>query len=120
MKKSDIILIIGIIVVAATCLIFFNWKKEGGDQVVVFVGGQETNRYPLNKDKTVTIEGMGGENVLQIKDGAATLTEADCPDQLCVHQQDIKKDGEMIVCLPHQILIQIEAKEASKMDSVAN
>lgn len=123
MKKNDIILIGIILAIAAGVLYFVQRNKNAvePDYVVVSVAGEETARYPLNKDATYEIEAHEGEvNVLQIKDGVATMTEANCSDQICVYQADISKNGEMIVCLPHQVIVYIESSEESANDAVSN
>lgn len=123
MKKNDIILVVVILAIAAGLLFMVqkNKNKTEPDWVVVNIGSSEYGRYPLDKDATYTIEAHDGEeNVLEIKDGEAKMTEANCSDQICVYQKAISKNGEMIVCLPHQIIVTIEASEESANDSVSN
>ena len=59
-----------------------------------------TRRIPIQKDGKTT-------NLLVIKDGKADVTEADCPDKLCVHQKAISKTNETIVCLPNKVVVQV-------------
>lgn len=123
MKKNDIILIVVILAIAAGFFFVIEKKKNASepDWVVVSVGSTEYARYPLDKDATYEIEAHEGEvNILEIKDGVATMIEADCPDQICVNQKEISKQGEMIVCLPHQVIVEVEASEESTSDAVAN
>ena len=47
-------------------------------------------------------------NTLVINGGKASIVSADCPDKLCVHQQEISKAGESIICLPHKLVVRIE------------
>ncbi|MCI1986526.1 MAG: NusG domain II-containing protein [Lactobacillus sp.] len=37
------------------------------------------------------------------------ISEADCPDQVCVRKGKIAKPGQTIVCLPHKLLIEIKS-----------
>ena len=46
-------------------------------------------------------------NRLVIRDGSAWISEASCPDKLCVHQGKIRNEGEMIVCLPNRMIAKI-------------
>ena len=57
---------------------------------------------------------------MKIKDGEADMISADCPDKLCVHQKAISKDGESIICLPNQVVVEIESSESSEYDAVTN
>ena len=44
------------------------------------------------------------------------MTEADCPDKICVNTGKISKIGETIVCLPHRVVVEIQG-EVSQSDS---
>ena len=57
-------------------------------------------------------------NLLMISDGTAFVSDADCPDKLCVKQRAISRNGESIICLPHKLVIRIVAKEESRLDAV--
>ncbi len=122
MKRNDIILMIGIAIIAigAICFIFLN-KKEG-TKVIISVGGKVYKVLNIDEDQELEIDTKDSEykNILQIKDGYATMIEANCPDQICVHQKPISKEGESIVCLPHQTIVTIEGNESASLDSVAN
>lgn len=119
-RRNDLILV-GVVAVLAVA--YFLWKAlmpgEVGAEVVVKMYGQEYARLPLSKDAELDITNGLNHNYLVIKDGVATLTEASCPDGLCVHQPDISRNNEMIVCLPNQVLVMIENGEDSGLDGTA-
>ena len=58
------------------------------------------------------------ESYIQIKDGEASMIEADCPDQICVHEKAISADGESIICLPNKIVVEVESDKESELDAV--
>lgn len=121
MKKNDIKLIITVLVIAAGIFAFWQWKqnKSEPDWVVVTIEGNEYARYPLNQDATYTIEPhTGEENVLVIQDGNVEIKDANCSDRICIYQGKISKNGELIVCLPHGLIVQVESSEESVNDSV--
>ena len=41
-----------------------------------------------------------------IKNGLATMTDASCPDHLCMYQGSIGEKGGLIVCLPNKVVIE--------------
>ena len=43
----------------------------------------------------------------------AHVTDADCPDQVCIRMGKISKTGENIVCLPHKLVVQLEGDSAA-------
>lgn len=110
-RKQDVILILFFLVIAAAGLIWVNIGREGGQIVRVTVDGTVTGEYPLNRDDTVAIEGVGGSNTLVIEGGQADMTEADCPDKVCVDHAPISDVGESIICLPHKVVVEIIAGE---------
>lgn len=116
--KNDIILIAVLFAAAAAVLLTVYLTRSAGACAVVTVAGEEVGRYPLDEDTTVTI-GTDDYNVLQIKDGYADVTDANCPDELCVQESRIRYDGETIVCLPHRMVVEIVGGTSSGVDAVA-
>lgn len=120
--KRDIVLLV--ILFAVLILFFAGFKlmhQETGAEVVVQVNGVEFGRYPLDREAEIPITDSNGKetNLLVIKEGKADMTEADCPDLLCVHQKAISHQGETIVCLPNQVVVSIFGGEESQIDTVA-
>ena len=85
------------------------WTRLGtGAAVEVRVAGGEGQRYGLRQDADVEIRGInGGVNWLHIENGQAWVTEASCPDKVCVHMGKISQPGQTIVCLPNQVVIEV-------------
>ncbi len=110
MKKNDIVLIAVLLLLAAAGLLLFNALKTGGDTVVVLIDGVESASYPLSVDTEVFIDTADGVNTLVISGGKAYVRDADCPDGICVSHRPVSMVGETIVCLPHSLVIKIEAK----------
>ena len=116
-KRGDIFLIGGCLLAALVCCGLWLLLRQGGAEVIVEQNGRETARYALTEDRTVRIEGEGGYNLLVIQNGEAWLSEADCPNLLCVKTGRIRYAGQSIVCLPHKLAVRI-AGGASGMDAV--
>ncbi len=83
--------------------------KDVAGEVVVSVNGVERERHALDEDAVFTVMSEGGENVIEIKDGTCRVTDADCPDRLCVKQGVISRTGEAVICLPHRLTVTIES-----------
>ena len=111
MKKRDIILIASILVIALASFLFIELGKEEGARVVVAVEGQEIASYSLAQSGTYSLN--GGTNILCIENGVAYLTDANCPDKLCVHQGKISKTNEVITCLPNKLTVTVYGAEES-------
>ncbi|MDR1801701.1 MAG: NusG domain II-containing protein [Lachnospiraceae bacterium] len=119
MKKQDIFLIFIILVIAACayCAHYYIAPPEG-NYVEVKVDGVIEGTYSLSEDQEIVIN--GGTNVLKIEDGKAKMIEADCPDQLCVHQKEISAAHESIICLPNKVVVQTVTGNESGIDAMTN
>ncbi len=119
MKKKylrDIILAVFLILVSAVALLVWQGSAEKGDYAVVTVDGKEIARYSLYEDREVTVDCIGGKNTLKISKGCADVTEADCPDKVCVDHRSISNKGETIVCLPHKVVVKIVGETDGGVD----
>ena len=90
----------------------FYLLRPEGNSVEVRVDGELVAEYSLSRDRTVEIEGVGGNNRLVIRDGEAMIEYADCPDGICAAHSPISRSGESIVCLPHRVIVTVKANEA--------
>jgi hypothetical protein len=123
MKKNDSILLAIFLVAGLLLFGIFRLNRPAGYTVVVRVDEEETASYNLNDNLTVEIEGVnGGTNQLVIENGKAYLSHASCPDQLCVHQGTVDKQGQSIICLPNKVIIEIQGEtenEEEGYDAIA-
>lgn len=117
-RKSDFILIAGILVIAAVLAIFLYFNKKEGAKVAVMVGGKDLAVYDLSEDRVEKIQTEYGMNVLVIEDGIAKVTVADCPDGICTQETPIQYDMQSIICLPHNLVIEIRGGEDAEVDAV--
>ena len=119
LKKKDLILIILIIGVACGFYLFHELTgKTDAGRVTVKVDGKVTGSYSLDNDQEIEIN--NGSNILTIKDGKAKMTEADCPDKLCLHHRAISKYHEIIICLPNKVVVEVTVGGDSEFDAIVN
>ena len=57
------------------------------------------------------LEDGRGRNLISVEQGRIRVSEADCPDQICVDQGLISDGTVPIVCLPHRLLVEIVGAE---------
>lgn len=62
---------------------------------------------PLSQDTQLVVEGELGVNVIEVRDGSVRCLEADCSNQVCVNTGWVGAAGQMIVCLPHELTVQV-------------
>ena len=96
-------------------------NREDGGTVVVIISGETHKEFSLLEEVTYTIDFKDGKyNTLVINDGYVSMSEASCPDQICVNHRKVQKSGETIVCLPNQVVIEIESNSKSDIDAIVN
>ena len=117
--KNDILLILALLVLAGAAYGILRLTREPGNEAAVTVDGQLVLTVPLTREATVTVgENRGFRNVVEVSGGRIRVTDADCPDRLCVRQGWIRFGGESIVCLPHKLVVTVRGSEHD-LDAVA-
>lgn len=116
-RRNDLLLIGGILTAALVGLLLFLLLRVPGTTAVVLIDGKEVTRYPLDTPAQMTVQLDSLSNKLVIRDGKAFITEANCPDQICVKHRGISHVGETIVCLPHKLVIRIEGGYTAESDT---
>ena len=102
---ADLILVISLVILTLVTSIFI-YKKQTSNKIYVEVSinGEITNKYSIDENIEIMLK---TGNVLVIKDGNVCISNADCPDGLCVKQGTISKANESIICLPNKLVVRI-------------
>ena len=114
--RADLILIGSLVLLSGLLWLALNLGRREGGEVVVRVDGVITERHSLSADGRFPLN--GGSNILVIRDGQAWLSEANCPDLLCVKQGKIRYTGQVITCLPNRVTVTVEGGESDGVDLV--
>lgn len=120
MTKTDKIIFWGTLLSALLFLLFSNviFTENGEWSIVIELDGRQYARYAkgsLNKPKTLEIQTEFGYNKIEISNSDVRVSESDCMDRQCI--SEIHKIGDMIVCLPHRLVVKIEGNR--EVDGVA-
>ncbi len=120
MKKKDIILIIGILAAALMLFVIYQFLLPGDSEakLQITVEGEVYGTYDLNQNQVIKINDT---NVCSIENGIVSMSEASCPDHLCMNQKKIDSRGGTIVCLPNRVVLGIvsEAKSGPDIDAIS-
>lgn len=95
--------------------VFDKSNFPGGNSVFIEVNGELYGTYDLNIDQTIEVKSDYGFNLVEIKEGRAYVSDADCPDKLCVNdrldfEDELNKNGDFlkeIICLPNRMVLRI-------------
>lgn len=108
----------------AVCIGVMFWQNNVKSGVIAQIkqGDKVIRTVDLSKVKEPYEEkitdGHGGYNIIRIENGRIAVTEANCPDKICVNQGYIDNVSVPIVCLPHQLSVTIINSEKD-IDAVA-
>ena len=112
MKKKTILwLLIFAAVILGGLLLYRHLSGAGGTVAVISVDGEVIERIDLSKIREscdLQIDTAWGRNTVHVAPGAISVTEADCPDQICVKMGQLTGGGIPIICMPHRLVIEIE------------
>ncbi|MBF4694786.1 NusG domain II-containing protein [Fusibacter ferrireducens] len=116
MKKNDMILILVVLIVGIISYGIVNAIKHNDEsnlKVIIKHKGVVVKEYAFTHEtqKTYVLDSEDEVNVVQIKNGEVSVTEANCHDLICVKTGAISKPGEIIVCLPHKFTVEIVSNE---------
>ncbi len=86
------------------------WHFETGNVVQVNFQGNTYGNFSLFQDKKISLIGKEGESIIEIKEGRARFKSAPCKNQYCVQQGWIHLTGQMLICIPNEVSIEILGK----------
>lgn len=83
--------------------------QAAGDTLYAVVQNTEGYRavLPLDDDASVAVESDRGTNVIEVAGGRVRCAESDCSNQICVDTGWVSQVGQTIVCLPHELTVQV-------------
>lgn len=98
-------------------------KVGGGTVARVYRRGElimEIDLASVEEPYSVTLDdGEGHINVLEIERGRIRVSEANCPDKVCVNTGWLESGLRPIVCIPSGLVIRLERAGSEGFDAVA-
>lgn len=117
--RNDILLIAALLALSAGLWAYSLATRQAGGYAVVTIDGETVMELPLNADTSVVLGRGEHSNTLVIEDGRAYISQATCPDHICIRQGRISYDGQTIVCLPNKLVVTIRGGESPGTDAVS-
>jgi hypothetical protein len=111
----------GIALLSLAAMLLISMNQKQGDRVELYQNGVLVETLPLNKDAQRKIDAEhGGYNLIRIQDGQVSVTEASCPDQVCVRHGHTKQTADPIVCLPNRLEVRVVYEKSHGLDGVSS
>lgn len=115
-KPWDKIIIVLLLVISWIPYLFLKVLVPSDYDVIyakITIAGKLYKEIPLTgkvKQTEFIIDTGHGINKVVIENEAITISEADCPDEICIQTGFIGNPGQSITCLPHKLHIEIIGK----------
>lgn len=118
-KKKDFILIGVLLVIALIGLGVTQFlQHQTGASVTITIGGEIYGTYPLDQSRTIEINDAKGYNKVVIEMAASHGGCRLSGSILCPSTQPFMPGHETIICLPHELVVEITGGEVSDVDVV--
>ena len=79
-----------------------------GAEAVVMQDGREILRISLSgEDAVYPVTTDYGRYCIKVRDGMVSVSEAPCPDQICVQHTPTATVGDSIICLPGRLTVTV-------------
>ena len=116
------VLLAVLVAVALVGMILVRGNRHTGGAVQVTQNGEVVGLYPLDEDQTLRFDSdNGGYNIVEISGGTVRVSQASCPDQVCVHKGATDQTNDPIACLPNKLVVQVVggSQENNQLDGVS-
>ena len=110
--------VLGVAVAGVAASFPLVWQGGIAEKAVVRRDGAVVAELDLSRKRTLEVAGALGTSVIVVEPGRARVAADPGPRQYCVRQGWLKRPGEIAICAPNHVSLQI-AGGRSRYDSVA-
>jgi hypothetical protein len=83
------------------------WTSAPASQLQIRQADKIMGTYDLNQTRELQIHGPLGDSHISIHQGRVRFKQSPCTNQYCVHQGWLERAGQVAICLPNQISLQL-------------
>lgn len=108
-RDKLLIIIIAVVALAGLAVEQLMLPANEGARATVKVQGEMFRSIDLDVPgtKRISINGVEGLSVFELKDGKIKMISSPCPDKLCIQQGWVSRPGQTIVCVPNAVSISV-------------
>jgi hypothetical protein len=118
----DVVLIVLILSFSTGAILFtrlgLNWQLPKIPEASVYHEGKLLKPLRLDKDQEIIL--LDGKMLIEVKEGRIRVKKSDCPRKICVNTGWIKTPGQIIVCVPNKVLLEIKRAASPFLDAVVS
>ncbi len=93
------------------------WSGGAADTALIRSGGKIFRVVPLSRDQQIEVPGPLGTSIITIEKRKARITSDPSPRQYCVRQGWLQQAGEIAICLPNEVSVELTGGQ-KKYDSL--
>jgi hypothetical protein len=108
------------VLLGSACVIVLTlriWSGDLAELAVIRSGGKVFRVVSLSNDQTISVPGPLGLSIISIEKRRARISSDPSPRQYCVRQGWLQQAGEIALCLPNQVSVELTGKR-KKYDSL--
>jgi len=87
------------------------WQGGAADKAVIRSGGKIFSVVPLSRNQLIEVPGPLGMSKIAIHNLQARIASDPSPRQYCVRQGWLKQAGEIAICLPNQVSVELSGSK---------
>ena len=108
-KPGDwLLILLGAVLVGASFPLF--WQGGLADRAIVRQNGQVFAEVDLRSSRQLAVPGPLGQTLIAIEPGRARVLSDPGPRQYCVRQGWLMRPGEIAICAPNRVSVQISGR----------
>ena len=98
---------------AIICVVSFPLAWQGGfaEKAVIKLGGELFAELDLARDREIAVPGPLGITRIVVNQRRVRVVSDPGPHQYCVHQGWLAKAGEIAICAPNQVSVQVQGRK---------
>ena len=108
------------LLVGCLCTIWITvmvWSGGPADKALIRSGGKIFREVPLSRDQQIEVPGPLGTSIITIEKRKVRISSDPSPRQYCVRQGWLQQAGEIALCLPNQVSVELVGSK-KKYDSL--
>lgn len=111
MNKSDLKLVVAIIVIVLVIYFAVQFTKVEGSTAIVYYEDEAILNIDLSIDNEYVVDGELGDVVLEVKDGKIRVKKENSPKNICSKEGFIDDSSRTLICLPNKIIVKIVGED---------
>lgn len=116
-RPGDWLVAIGATALCAVSFPLF-WQGGRADKAIVRRGGEVFAELDLSRNRQLEVPGPLGATIIAVENGRVRVLSDPGPRQYCVRQGWLERPGEIAICAPNEVSVQIGGGK-SRYDSIS-